>query len=467
MNPLRKQKQPSSAPPKYVKIKNGVLKLNPDYMKWKTAQKNGPATTTCFPDTALAVVTNMDDHALLNEAVVATGSPEIPLAQSIDATIEMMQEPDICDAAGMTADSMVDELGTVMEKYEAPIGFMNKLMMLSEFDCLEFIIDDNSTMKHATSNVNGPGGKSNGVFQGAQTGLKGMIDVVNPLHPLGLTGKLSNTRWEEAQIRLKEIMEILAYVPFAQIEINFLNRGPDGTVLLTRNGRDPSTFLAAAYEQIDLQFAQGPKGGTRPVLEALQDSFTRGQGKSIARYFFGDGLPDGGIHAQLEITKMLCARHNPEGNPVTFLSCTNDHSAVEWMKDAEKVASFCSVDDDFLDEAAKVLKDQGTALPFTKGFHLICQLVAAMNPDDLDIMDEGVPFTKTTLDNLLGIQHNEESYHHYFNCFTEAQSSRAVKGKSDQLKKDIHWNYQDFLHAQVANQIPQVQQFEAELKQLG
>jgi len=56
--------------------------------------------------------------------------------------------------------------------------------------------------------------------------------------------------------------------------------------------------------------------------------------------------------------------------------------------------------------------DQGAALPYSKGFHLICQIVAAMNPDDLYAMDESTPFTKFTLDNLLGHVSNEESYKH-------------------------------------------------------
>ena len=105
---------------------------------------------------------------------------------------------------------------------------------------------------------------------------------------------------------------------------------------------------------------------------------------------------------------MLVQRPNPEGNPMTFISCTNEDAQVEWMKDAEEVAPYCSESDDFRDEANEVLRDQGAALPFSKGFHLIAQLVAAMNPDDLDAMDESVPFTKSVLDNLLGIVSNDE-----------------------------------------------------------
>lgn len=119
--------------------------------------------------------------------------------------------------------------------------------------------------------------------------------------------------------------------------------------------------------------------------------------------------------AQKEIVKILQNRENPAGNPCTFISCTNEDDQVEWMKEAEELVPYCSESDDFKDEMTEVLRDQGEALPYSKGFHLVCQLVAAMNPDDLDALDESVPFTKTTLDNILGIQSNEESYRHYFN----------------------------------------------------
>ena len=132
--------------------------------------------------------------------------------------------------------------------------------------------------------------------------------------------------------------------------------------------------------------------------------------------------------------------------------------------EAEEVVPFCSESDDYSDEAQEVLRDQGPALPYTKGFHLICQLVAAMNPDDLDQMDESIPFTKATLDNLLGVQHNEESYRHYFDHFCNAQRNRKIEGPLDQIKKNTQWNYQDFLRAPVAKDIPQVQQFKRQLQ---
>mmetsp|Transcript_16607 Transcript_16607/g.40393 ORF Transcript_16607/g.40393 Transcript_16607/m.40393 type:complete len:458 (-) Transcript_16607:45-1418(-) len=448
-------------PKKYVKV-NGVMKLNPEYKKWKEAQNASaaaasaassaaaaassgspqpfvpppaPATTVLNSAEALPVVSSMDDVEQLQDGVGTT-----QLAESTNATIEMMQEPEIALDAGMQPDEMIDQLGQVLAKYEIPIGLCNKLMMLSEYQSLEFIIDDSGSMLCNT-------------------------DSFDPVTKQPLT------RWKEAHQRLKEMVEIISYVPFQQVGIEFLNRADRLTI--KREGRDPKSLMQAAYQQIDAVFKKTPSG-TTPALEKIQHSLMRGQGVSIARYFFGDGLPNGGKRAIDEIVKILKNRPEPEMNPITFLSCTNEDAAVEWMKDAEEVCPYCSESDDFVDEANEVLKDQGAALPYSKGFHLICQLVAAMNPDDLDAMDESVPFTKSTLDNLLGVQHNDASYQHYFDCYVKAQMARVVETdertgqpkQSDLIKKNTQWNYNEFLRATgPAKTIPQVQQVLAQIRQ--
>jgi len=257
----------SSPPKKYTKI-NGVMKINPEYKKWKDAQDGGAtASSSMVSPQALPIVSSMQDHEELNEIVVNGGGKEWALSESTNDTIEMMQEPEISLAAGMTPDGMVDQLGAILNKYEVPMGLMNKLMMLSEFQSLEFIIDDSGSMSM----------------------LSDTIDIQT---------KQPQTRWQEASSRLKEMVEVLAYVPFNKIDICFLNR-PD-RVVLERGGRDPKTFLADAYARIDTAFRSGPMGGT-PVLEKLQDSMIRGQGSSISRYIFGDGIPNGGQQAQTEI----------------------------------------------------------------------------------------------------------------------------------------------------------------------
>jgi hypothetical protein len=61
-------------------------------------------------------------------------------------------------------------------------------------------------------------------------------DAIDPIT------KQPYTRWSEAHHRLKEMVEILAYVPFQQIGIEFLNR--KDRISLTRNGMNPTTFLS-------------------------------------------------------------------------------------------------------------------------------------------------------------------------------------------------------------------------------
>ena len=116
-------KMSSGAPKKYIKI-NGVMKMNPAYKAWKTAQEGGNTFASAKPSNpnALAVVSSMEDHMKLNEDL----GTNIPLAESTDATVEMVQEPEISLEAGMAPDEMVDKLGAILGKYEVPMGLMNK-----------------------------------------------------------------------------------------------------------------------------------------------------------------------------------------------------------------------------------------------------------------------------------------------------------------------------------------------------
>jgi len=471
-------------PKKYVKI-NGIMKLNPEYKRWKDAQ-SGPSNTPPVPvaaavsANALPVVSSMEDYAEMNDNI-----GEIPLAESTNATIEMIQEPEIAAEAGMEADEMIDKLGELLAKYEIPIGLLNKLMMFSEFESLEFIIDDSGSMTLQTDSFD------------PQT-------------------RRPYTRWAEAQMRLKEMIEVIAFVPFQQLGIEFLNRRD--RINIVRGNQSPETVKNEAFSQIDAIFRRGPSGST-PAYEKLQESLLRGQGRNIVRWFFGDGVPNGGTHAIQKIIHALKTRPVPEQNPITFISCTNEDEAVEWMKDAEEVsdkfsfddlvsmrnivvlswgrnqfrivslnfcysdfplyvyfqvAPYCSESDDYSDEAQEVKRDQGIALPYTRGFHLICQLVAAMNPDDLDAMDESIPFTKWSLDNLLGIVHNEESYRHYFDNFVKAQQHRRIEidqltgmpSRLDEIRKNTRWDYQQFRNTQgLSKKISQVQEVQTRLKQ--
>ena len=295
-----------SAPKKYTKV-NGIMKLNPEYKKWKDNQNKvnaaggvaKPATTVKRPSQALPIVSCMEDFEKMNDDL-----GDVPMAEATSATIEMLQDEEIAAETGLAPDDMIDELGKLLNKYEIPIGLTNKLMGLSEFQSLEFIIDDSGSMTLQTDTID--------------------RKTRRPI-----------TRWTEAKIRLKEMIEVVAYVPFEQIGIEFLNRRD--RISLKKEGRTPQAFLNDAYNKIEISFQRGPSG-TTPALEKLKESLLRGQGVSIARYFFGDGKPNGGRHAIEQIIQLCLRRTDPEQNPITFISCTNEDEAVEWMKDAEEVS---------------------------------------------------------------------------------------------------------------------------------
>ena len=67
---------------------------------------------------------------------------------------------------------------------------------------------------------------------------------------------------------------------------------------------------------------------------------------------------------------MLINRPSPERSPFTFMSCTGNDDDVEWMKECEEKAPYCSEFDDYGDESREILKDQGKAFPYSFGLHL-------------------------------------------------------------------------------------------------
>eukprot|EP01068_Selenidium_serpulae_P010792 Selendium_serpulae@DN5531_c0_g1_i3.p1 len=423
----------ADGPKKYVRV-DGIMKLNPEYVAWKEGKegKGSPGTTVPAPTQALPVVSSMEDHMALNTASTAAGGAEIPLAVSTNATIEILQEQDNAQQVGLPADDMIDKLGAVLQKYEVPIGLVNKLMMLTEMHVLEFIVDDSGSMLCDTDELDH---KRN--------------------RPL--------TRWEEAEKRICEMIEILAYLPAPKVSLIFLNRS--NTAKLEHTGQSPADYMKDGEKQVAKAF-KDPPTGTTPALDVLKKSMETQKDKCVARYFFGDGVPTGGKDEIAKLVELAKARKNPAGNPLTFMSCTNDDAEVEWMKDLEEAAPYCTEFDDFKGEQAEVLRDQGEAMPYTKGFYLVGQLCASLNPDDLDAMDESVPFTKFTLSNMLGINFGDKEYRHYFDKFLEAQKKRKEKSKGDSVKVKMNWDkhYNEFVEARLAKEIEAVVKFRKDLR---
>lgn len=407
---------------------NGVRKFNPEWHPPPTAPV-APALPFQNQATALPIVSHPNGQQdFFDEEIVVAPSYQQALEQYNEIIVEAEAVPE-------NSESPIDQLSTVLVRYEVPAGMLSKLLMLSEFELAEIIVDDSGSM-NAQTDARGPQGQI-------------------------------LTRWKEAKQRIEEMMEVIAYIPVAPVfYIRFLNRTQ--VLELQRNaGEPPQAFVERAKDALSQEFSKYPSG-TTPALEAIRASFARYPpgGKAVPRYFFGDGVPNGGAHAAQQIAQLLVHRAEPSRNPFTFMSCTNNDEDVEWMKDCEEVAPYCSEFDDYEDESREIIKDQGKAFPYSYGLHLVGQIVAAFNPDDLDAMDESVPFTKQTLQDLMGYQVSPEEYKYYFDSFVEAQRRlpRQTHAQSSFVAK-LPTLYHEFANASLARQIPAVAEYRTQMKE--
>ena len=186
------------------------------------------------------------------------------------------------------------------------------------------------------------------------------------------------------------------------MQLRFLN--DQRVTVLDRTGKTPAEFEAFAHKEIRSRFA-ALRLGTTPVAAPLQTGFNY-PGK-WSHYLFNDGVPNEG---GAPISQLIINRSNPVNHDLTLISCTNEDTETAWMKAVDGKAAFVAEVDDFLDEKDEVVKKQGEAFPYSRGLWILSQLVASINPFDLDALDENLPFTKFTLDNILGRQLNPNEY---------------------------------------------------------
>jgi hypothetical protein len=422
-----------------------LKKLNPEYVRatqggGSGGSYNSQQSTISQP---LAVVSSMNDVFSASEAQQTAIGTQMQLADSTVASMEIMQDQEFVSnlqANGGTeidGGEFLDQLSEYFTQYEVPVGMINKLMALQLYR-LDFIIDDSGSM-NGLSDVS-------------------MAEATRFLFP-GAAAHYDKhqrmTRWQEAENRLHILIDILSFIPVPCLEIHFLNAS--NVISLPRVGKDPGVFQREAHEVIHRTFATIDvkyKTPTHRVLStAIQQAGLHPEPTII--YFFTDGVPSDA--STDTVAQLLIHRPNPQHSAITLISCSDNDDEVDWMKEVEEIAPFCSEIDDFKTEKEEVIYDQGSAFPYTKGFWLISQLVAAINPDDLDAMDENLPFTKNTLDNMLGRIHTYQEYQYYFErnphapiyldvyprFMTENGFARRIISKAEQLKREQGAGYRN------------------------
>ncbi|MBA3661135.1 MAG: hypothetical protein H0W64_05385 [Gammaproteobacteria bacterium] len=372
---------------KYI-FENGLMKLNPHF---GGAQNNVPSTVA-VPSQALAIVSSTQD-------ILASG---IQMSEATKNSMEIMQDPSYVNQLRATdGGTILDGLSAIFNRYEVPIGMTNKLLMLTEYN-LNFIIDNSGTMMNP----------SDVKFNTASQYIK---DKCRSNDPRFLTPNAMLTRWEEAEERIHIMIDMLAFVPTGPINFTFLN--PDSSngaikdFVLDHTNKTPEEFAKYAHAMISEKFRSIPSGPT-PLYEKLNESFTKFN-KPTVHYVLTDGEP---TFYTKEDVKSLVMNRNASRNPINFITCTGDNAEVQWIKDIDQDESkqLVAEIDDFVTESAEVLKSHGPKFPFSRGLWLMCQLVAAINPHDLDKLDEPKPFSKFTLDNLMGRVTSAIEYQEYF-----------------------------------------------------
>ena len=182
-------------------------------------------------------------------------------------------------------------------------------------------------------------------------------------------------------------------------------------IVLEHRDLTPTQFAEKAHRLLREACRSGPSGGT-PTYEKLKASLDNARGNTM-HYLFTDGVPNSGPE---QVAQLILNRARPKQNPISLVSCTDVDAECEWMKEIEEDAPYVSETDDYVAERKEVIHDQGPAFPYSKGLWLLCLLVGAINPYDLDALDDSKPLSKFTLDNIMGRTLTIEEYKVYWNA---------------------------------------------------
>lgn len=405
---------------KYITEK-GVMKINPAWLADQAKLGNNP--TVADPKVALPIISSLADVRDATAIQAQTPNPLV-MSETYTSSVEIIKDSDFLSQfkspTPPTGDVILRGLTDYFGQYEAPIGMVNKLLALSQY-AMNMIIDDSGSMSRNTdSDV-----KSAGSF------------VRQRCHRAGKTDNYKLTRWEEAEDKLHILIDMLQFIPTGDITISFLNRS--STITLSHAGKTPAEFAQQAHAQVSQAFNTIPENGAKtPSFRALQSAFRNARVPTM-HYFFTDGEPSDATTTQ--VGQLVLDRANPAENPLTFVTCTDKDEAVGWIDKIEAVkGKFIASIDDFNDEKDQVKKAQGPVFPYSRGMWLISLLVAAINPDDLDALDESTPLTKKTIDDLLGRVTADIEYQTYFNGTKDAHKYAHLIGqfrRTDLIAKDI------------------------------
>lgn len=387
---------------KYIFV-NGMPVVNPAYQDPTAGAQSATAspstTSTAANSSALTIVTTIEDQAAMAQLT------SLPAPKQFQDTINAIQSDDYVagfQAQNLNGATVMDGLMKVFAQNEIPIGLMSKVTPL-QGATLHFKIDNSGSMAN----------RSNLLLSDACWYTRQMLNI-NRRHL---------TRWEEAEDRMHTLIELLAYVPTGPIILSFFDhdRRPGDRITLDRTGKMPDDFLRESHAAIRKLFSREPDGNT-PIYRNLQNMLNEANvsrkqtDNRTMHYLLSDGEPNDGAEEIRWIKDLLRSPDRfASSNPLTFLGCSNQREDYAWMHELEEIAPYVAALPDYKDESLEVKNDQGSAFPYSRGFWLLCNIAASINPDDLDALDQHEPLTKATMENLMGRGLTTDEYQQYFN----------------------------------------------------
>lgn len=357
-------------------FKDGILHKKTDDKNADDKKADDKKADDKKPDSkTLALLSSVHDIASACQAQqIATGKP-LQLTSKLLNTLEFMGNNDFFRKDSYES---IESLGAIFEKKEIPIGLLNSLLGLSEYQ-LNFIIDDSGSM-----NILGP-------------------ELVS--------------RWQELRERMHEMIDILAFIP-VNIQISFLNR--EDTIRLHNQNNKPVDFQKKAHDEINKIFKQSPMGLT-PLYRKLRNDLD--QKEHTMHYLFTDGEPSDCTIQQIK--NLLMQRRNPKMNLITLINCSNKNN--EWIEEVESNAPLISSVEDYASEKKEIQSIQGKSFPYSRGIWLLNQLCGVIDPF-LDAMNEQALFKKEKLDDFMGRIITKEEYNLYLKNHPQSKMKKSSFG---------------------------------------
>jgi hypothetical protein len=446
---------PPGSVEKYLFI-DGVLKINQSYRN----EVLGATFPQPYPQQPLALLCCIEDVELAFAAQCQSTGYQLQLSPYSIESIDTFQDLSYCRELGLLEQELptnLDHLMSLFNQLEIPLGCLHKIKALKNYH-LYFLIDDSYSMITSTSPYLASSHAHEILlsrrtisdseyltyWEYCESLLHNFMDIlcfvpmksvrisfVNEIH-CGI--RLDR---EEKKIKPKRFQEKFRQKiskSFEKVRLRCLQPSqgsediPPGPLATAASA--PALPVPSAAPSPGDETGGGAAGSVRghselrlyETMEKILAAAVHTSSDPTLFIVLSSGeLTD---RSPADLKALISQRPSPEKLPISFLPI-GDPAKCSWMRGVslslplspyrcslplqiDHQASFVAEVKEYEAEKEEVGDSQGEAFPYTTGVWLISQLVSAINPSDLDLLDEGYPLTKYSLDNLLGRIHTPQ-----------------------------------------------------------